>query len=81
MKSSRKRDYKAKRWNQEEFRHLDSIIGVSRENKERLIIWVHGNMFQEEEMLNSIICCCEFQKDENRKCSFGGMNIVFIFMF
>ena len=34
MKSPRKRDYKAKRWNQEELKHLDSIVEVSRENKE-----------------------------------------------
>lgn len=56
MKSSGKTEYKAKRCNQEEFKHLDRIDGVSGGIKEVLTIWEHGNVFQEGKVFNPIVC-------------------------
>ena len=46
----------------------------------RHIVWEHRNVFQEGQVLNSILCCHEFQKDEKRKCSFERRHIVLIFI-
>lgn len=46
----------------------------------RFIVWEHRNVFQEGQVLNSILCCHEFQKNEKRKCSFELRNIVVIFI-